>query len=77
MPGSPSSAIAQREQELDVAAAAALAAHRDGRLAAREQHARRRERLAVQRDVRAPSPAMHLADVARLAFDRVAEDGAA
>ena len=44
---------AERQQELDVAAAAALAAHRDRRLAAGEQHARRRERLAASATWRA------------------------
>ena len=35
----------ERQQELDVAPAAAVAAHRHRRLAARQQHARRRDRL--------------------------------
>ena len=57
-----------RQQELaGAAAAAALDLDRDRRLAARKQHARRRDRLARQRRV-------HLADLARLAFDFVAED---
>ena len=72
-PGWPSSAMRQRQQELDVAAAAALAAHGDRGLAAGQQHARRRERLAAPRHLQRDA-GQRLADLARLAFDRVAED---
>ena len=46
-PAWPFSGHREGQQELDVAAAATLAAHGHRGLAAREQHARRRQRLAV------------------------------
>ena len=63
----------QRQQELDVAPAPALAAHGHGGLAAGQQHAGRRHRLAVPRHL-AGDAGHDLADLARLALDRVAED---
>ena len=67
-PGWPSSAMRERQQEFDVASAAAVAAHGDRGLAARQQDARRLERLTVARDLQRDA-GDHLADVARLAFD--------
>ena len=63
----------ERQQELDVAPAATLAAHSHGRLAAGQQDAGRRERLAAMRDLQRDA-GHRLADVARLALDAVAED---
>src|SRR5690606_22194788 len=60
-------------EELGIAAAAALAAHRDRGLAAREEHRRRRGRMAVARD-REGDPGERLADVAGLSLQRIAED---
>ncbi len=63
----------QRQQEFDVAPAAALAAHGDRRLAAGQQHAGGAERLAALRRLQRDA-GQHLADIARLAFERIAED---
>ena len=63
----------ERQQELDVAPAAARAPHRDRRFAAGQQYARRLERLAMQRALLRDS-GHDLPDVARLAFDAVAQD---
>ena len=71
-PGSPSSAT-EREQELGVAAAAPLASDGDGRLAAREQHARPRSWLAVAHHL-ARDAGMHQGHLARFALQAVAED---
>ena len=63
----------QRQQELHVASAASVALERDGGLAAGQQHAGRLEGLALtghlQRDA-----GQGLADVARFAFQAVAQD---
>ena len=63
----------RQQQAFDIAPAAALAAHGHGGFAARQQHAGRAEWLfalgGLQRDA-----GQHLADVARLALQRVAED---
>src|SRR5487761_2606270 len=63
----------EREQELDVAPAATAAADRDRRLAPGQQHARSRNRLAVDGDL-ARDPGHRRAHLARLALDAVAED---
>ena len=71
--GKPVQRDGEAEQELDVAPAAPPAAHRHRGLAAREQHAGRRQRVAGSDD--RPRDAGHdLADFGRLALQRVAED---
>jgi hypothetical protein len=64
---------AQRQQAFHVAAALAVAAHRDGRLAARQQDARRGEGLAAGGRLQRQA-AQHLAHVACFAFERVAKN---
>ena len=61
-----------RQQQLDIAAADAVAADRHRRLAARDYDAGRRRRLAMGCS-RQGDAGQHLADLARLAFDPVAE----
>ena len=63
----------ERKQEFDIATTAAVAAHGDRRLPAGDEHAVRRERLAMRSDVQGDA-GHDLADVARFPFDRVAED---
>ena len=76
MPGAPSSATREAEQELGVAAAAAgrAVADRDRGLAARQQHGGRPAAARRARGRERAMPAMHDAHLARLAFQRVAQD---
>ena len=63
----------RRQQPFDIAPAPAVAAHRDRRFATRQQHARRGHRLATLCHLQC-NTGQHLADVARFAFQRVAQD---
>ena len=62
----------KRQQELDIAAAAALAAHGDAGFTARQQQGRLLHRLVMRGDLKGDG-GMNLGDVTRLAFDAVTE----
>ena len=63
----------QRQQKFDVASPATVTANGHSGFAARQQHARRRNRLSMRYDMLG-DPRHHLADVARFAFDAVAQN---
>ena len=73
MPGSPSERHRERQQELDVASAAPVAAHRDRGLATRQQHARRCGGLPVAQHL-ARDAGVHHRHLARLALQAVAQN---